>query len=212
MGWMDGSTGGERAASTYATNEEKRRAHQQRMGDVNWQRKLRADFDARNQRHKLAAFEMEKQEARRENRPPRLWSPEQVPDLELPDELIERPPQPADFRWVKWVAIAFVLWAPIGITAQLVGSLPGIINIPIMAAVVLTEIWLVLRYRAKGDAEKLARAEKFNPVNVTKTSAAWVKDQAARRQAQGRAPLYGQEQETPPVPGHAPGHAPQEES
>jgi hypothetical protein len=202
MGWMSGSTGGERAADTYASNAQQGRQHHEKMSDIAWKRRQLADFAARNQRHKLAAFEMEKQEARRENRPPRIWSPEQVPDLELPEELVDRPPQPMDLSWLKWPAIAFGLWLPIGITSQAVGSLPGIISFPILAAVLLTEIWLVLRYLAKGNAEKLAKAEKWNPVNVSKTSAAWVKDQAAKRQVPGQPAVPGHE--PPPAPEHAP--------
>jgi hypothetical protein len=57
-----------------------------------------------------------------------------------------------------------------------------------MVAVLLTEVWLVLRYKAKGDAEKLAKAEKWNPVNVSKTSAAGVSEQAAKRQGKNQPP------------------------
>jgi len=46
--------------------------------------------------------------------------------------------------------------------------------------VLITEVWLVLRYRAKGDAEKLAKAAKWNPVSVSKASASWVKDRLAK--------------------------------
>lgn len=181
MSW-NGSTGGERAANTYAANEQKRRAHQEKMGDVNWRRRMQADFDARNQRNKQAVFDLEKQEARRENRPPRIWSPEQVPDLPLPSELLEPEVQPTDLRWLKWVAIAFGLWFPVAFVQYLVSGLPGIISIPILAGVVLTEVWVVLRYLAKGDPDKLEKAEKWNPVNVTKKSATWVKGKAAARQ------------------------------
>lgn len=184
MGWMSGSTGGERAADTYASNAERGRQHHEKMSDVAWKRRQLADFNARNQRHKQSTFEMEKQEALRENRPPRIWSPEQVPDLPLPDELVERPPEPMDLSWLKWPAIAFGLWLPIGITTQIVGGLPAIISIPVLAAVVLTEVWLVLRYLAKGDAAKLEKAEKWNPVNVTKKSTAWLKAKAAGQQGQ----------------------------
>lgn len=169
------------------------------MGDIAWKRKLLSDFRARNERHKMATFELEKQEAKRENRPPRIWSPEQVPDLPLPAEL--RPPVkearepwrfegfgPNDVKIFKMIGIAILLYLPFGITLQIVGNMPGIISIPVMVAVLLTEVWLVLRYKAKGDAAKLAKAEKWNPVNVSKTSAAWVKEQAAKRQDKNQPP------------------------
>jgi hypothetical protein len=106
------------------------------MGDIAWKRKLLSDFRARNERHKMAAFELEKQEAKRENRPPRIWSPEQVPDLELPAEL--RPPVkeprepwrfegfgPNDVKIFKMIGIAILLYLPFGITLQIVGNMPG---------------------------------------------------------------------------------------
>jgi hypothetical protein len=201
MGW--GSTGGERAADTRAYDARQNRQHQAKMGDVAWKRKLIADYRARNDRHKHAAFEMEKQEAKRENRPPRIWSPEQVPDLPLPAEL--RPPAPPvnkprepwrvegfgpnDVKIFKMIGIAILLYMPFGITLQVVGGLPGIISIPIMVVVLVTEVWLVLRYRAKGDATKLERAEKWNPVKASKKSASWVREKTAKQPGVGK-PVY----------------------
>jgi hypothetical protein len=201
MGWLfGGSTGGERAADTRAWESQQNREHQAKMGDVNWKRKQVADFNARNHLHKKAVFETEQRVARRENRPPRLWSPEQVPDLPLPPEL--RPPAPKvrepwrfegftayDLKFFKWMGVIVLLYAPFGITLQIVGGMPGIISIPVMGAVLLTEVWLVLRYLAKGNAEKLARAEKFNPVNVTKKSTAWVKAKTASQQGNQATPV-----------------------
>lgn len=201
MGWLFGSsTGGERAADTRAYDSQQNREHQAHMSDVNWKRSRIKEYNDRNQQHKKAIYETEQREARRENRPPRLWSPEQVPNLPLPAEL--RPPEPKvrepwrfegfsahDLTMFKWLLIVVLLYAPFGITLQIVGGLPGIISIPVMAAVLLTEVWLVLRYLAKGNAEKLARAEKFNPVNVTKKSTAWVKAKAAGQQASQAQPV-----------------------
>ncbi|MBE4720509.1 hypothetical protein [Pseudarthrobacter sp. AB1] len=191
MGWLFGSsTGGERAADTRAYESQQNREHQARMGDVNWERSLMKDYNDRNQKHKMATFETEKQEARRENRQPRLWSPEQVPDIPLPSELrppVKTPREPFrfegfsanDLKMFKWLGIIVLLFAPFGITLQIVAGWPGIISIPVMAAVLLMEVWLVLRYLAKGDAAKLAKAEKLNPLNVARTSTAWVKSKAA---------------------------------
>ncbi|MDQ0078654.1 hypothetical protein J2S97_003853 [Arthrobacter oryzae] len=189
MGWFS-STGGERAADTRAREAQQNREHQARMSDVEWKRTRLKQYNDRNQKHKMAAFEMEKQEAKRENRPPRLWSPEQVPDLPLPPEL--RPPEPKrrepwrfegfstnDLKMFKWLGIIILLYVPFGVALQIVNGWPGIISIPVLAVVVLTEVWLVMRYMAKGDTAKLERAEKLNPINVAKTSTAWAKRRAA---------------------------------
>lgn len=155
------------------------------MSNEQWKQTLLKQYNDRNQKHKMAAFEMEKQEAKRENRPPHIWSPEQVPDLPLPPELrppVKKPREPFrfegfsanDLKMFKWLGIIVLLYAPFGITLQIVSGWPGIISIPVMAGVVLTEVWLVLRYLAKGDAAKLERAEKLNPLYVAKKSTSWV--------------------------------------
>lgn len=178
MGW---TTGGERAARTNAKTAKANREHQERQrdlnrknqarqADVNWERKLQADFSTRNQIHKVAAFDTERQEALRENRPPRFRSPEDVPDLQPPPELVK---QPKNLAWLKWTGIIFVMLLPLSLARTAFGWLPEIIYLPILAVVVVTEIWVVQRIRANGDPQKLANAEKWNPKKIATKYLAW---------------------------------------
>jgi hypothetical protein len=71
-------------------------------------------------------------------------------------------------------------------TLAFVGNFPGIISVPIIAAVLITVVWLVSALPRQGDTEKLAKAEKWNPVNLSRNSASWVKEKTAKKQADGR--------------------------
>lgn len=179
---MGRTTGGERAARTQAEMAKANRKHQERQSEINrknqerqakenWDRKLQSDFIARNQIHKIATFDTERQEAFRENRPSRFRSPEDVPDLQAPQGLVKGPP---NLAWLKWTGIVLLLLLPFGLARSAFGWLPGIIYVPILAVVLVIEIWVVKRIRAKGDPEKIANAEKWNPIAIVMNFLAWV--------------------------------------
>lgn len=203
MGWPFGdTTGSERAADTVARSSEANRAHRERMSDVNWKRQqgmhqsitkqqLLADYRRRNQQHKKAAFDVEMQEARRENRAPRITSPEEVMDLPLPPELREPETKPADLRWLKWIGIALGFYIAHSIAQMILGPLPGIISIPVMIAFIITEIWVFLLILAKGDPDKIARADKFHPVKLARKTVTWIKDRFGSATGTAQAPGAG---------------------
>jgi hypothetical protein len=91
----------------------------------------------------------------------------------------------------KLLGIAILLYLPFGIALQVVGNLPFFVSAPVIAAVLRTELWLVLRYHAKGEPDKLAKADRWNPVNVAKTSARWVKDRTGNRRNTGNGGGHG---------------------
>lgn len=71
------------------------------MSNEQWKQTLLKQYNDRNQKHKMAAFEMEKQEAKRENRPPHIWSPEQVPGLVQPAQGLPAGPGRLAFRTMQ---------------------------------------------------------------------------------------------------------------
>lgn len=101
MSWLFGpsETHGERAAR--AAQERDRANHDLRSQE--WDRQVaynsEQDWSRRNREHKKAVFDVEREQARREGRPPSYYSPEEVPDLVRPE-----PPAP-ELPW-NWQGIA----------------------------------------------------------------------------------------------------------
>lgn len=71
-----------------------------------------------------------------------------------------------DFRLVVWGLGVIAGCVVVSVLVQLLTFLPGFLQVIVWAAIELTVIWQVLKYRAKGDPAKLAQAERWNPVGL----------------------------------------------